>query len=320
MLDQEQQKLNPVPQGATSLVLDLPHLQMAALTWGNPDDRPLMALHGWLDNAMTFVHLAPELARAGYYVVAPDFAGHGFSDWRPAGQAYLLMENCFDVQAAALALGWTQFTLVGHSMGAGVASLLAGAHPDAIDKLVMIDGLGTLTTPDEEAASQLGRALGRWIGHQQKRQEQLSGTFPLLPGKIYSSIREAAEARMKGVGAVDVGAALQLCQRALKRVDAEHQAGGWYWQSDSRLRHPSPWRLTETQNESFMRAIQAPALMIEAEEGLLIERPEIETRFQLLSQGQKRVLAGGHHLHLEEATAAETASAVIEFLAAEPHE
>jgi hypothetical protein len=117
-----------------------------------------------------------------------------------------------------------------------------------------------------------------------------------------------------------MGAALQLCQRALKRVDAEHQAGGWYWQSDSRLRHPSPWRLTETQNESFMRAIQAPALMIEAEEGLLIERPEIETRFQLLSQGQKRVLAGGHHLHLEEATAAETASAVIEFLAAEPHE
>lgn len=304
--------LQPIPEGATPLVIELPHLQMAALAWGDPKNQPLLALHGWLDNAMTYVHLGPELAKAGYYVVALDFAGHGWSSWRPAGQPYLLMENCFDVQAAALALGWKEFTLVGHSMGAGVASLLAAAHPEAVTRLVMLDGLGTLTTPDEEAAAQLGRALGRWIGHQQKQAGEENGSS--LPGKIYASIQEAAEARMQGVGAVDLGAALQLCQRALARVDEEHQAGGWYWRSDSRLRHPSPWRLTEAQNQAFMRAIKAPALLIEAEEGLLIQRPEIETRFQLLEKGSKQVLKGGHHLHLEEATAQTTAEAVIRFL------
>lgn len=317
MLDQQQQNLCPVPEGATSLVLDLPHLQMAALAWGDPEGQPLMALHGWLDNAMTFVHLAPELAKAGYYVVAPDFAGHGFSDWRPAGQPYLLIENCFDIQAAALVLGWSRFTLIGHSMGAGVASLLAGAHPDAIDKLVMLDGLGTVTTTDDEAPALLGRALGRWIGHQQKHWEQQDAGLPPLPGRVYTSIREAAEARMKGVGAVDMGAALHLCQRALRRVDDEHQAGGWYWQSDTRLRHPSPWRLTEAQNQAFMRAIQAPTLFIEAEGGLLIDRPEIQTRFAQVSQGQKKVMAGGHHLHLEAATAEVTAAVVRDFLLAE---
>ncbi|SFB82382.1 Pimeloyl-ACP methyl ester carboxylesterase [Marinospirillum celere] len=307
-----QPSLNPTPEGSTPLVLELPHLQMAALAWGDPADKPLLALHGWLDNAMTYVHLGPELAKAGYYVVALDFAGHGFSDWRPAGQPYLLMENCFDVQAAALALGWSRFTLVGHSMGAGVASLLAAAHPEAVEKLVMIDGLGTLTTPDDEAAAQMGRALGRWIGHQQK--QLLQEEEPALPSKIYASIKEAAEARMKGVGAVDYEAALALCQRALKQVDEEHEAGGWYWRSDARLRHPSPWRLTEAQNEAFMRAIQAPALLIEAEQGLLIQRPEIETRFQLLQKGSRQVLTGGHHLHLEEATAEANAAVVTEFL------
>ncbi|WP_114416348.1 alpha/beta fold hydrolase [Marinospirillum perlucidum] len=309
-----QEQLLPQPEGSREILLDLPHLQLAALTWGDPSGRPLMALHGWLDNAMTFVHLAPRLAEAGYYVVAPDLAGHGFSQWRPAGQAYVLMENCFDVQAAALALGWSRFTLVGHSMGAGIASLLAAAHPEAIEQLVLVDGLGTLTTPDDEAAAQLGRALGRWLGHQQKQLEARESSFKLPPGRLYASLEEAAQARMQGVGAVDYQAAWQLCQRALQRVEPEAEAGGWFWRSDSRLRHPSPWRLTEGQNRAFMRAIQAPTLLIEATEGLLIDRPEIHERLQLLPRGELQQVSGGHHLHLEEATARVTAETVVTFL------
>ncbi|SFX06704.1 alpha/beta fold hydrolase [Marinospirillum alkaliphilum] len=304
--------LHPIPEGAETLTLNLPHLQLAALAWGDPDGKPLLALHGWLDNAMTFARLAPVLAKVGYRVVAPDFAGHGYSDWRPAGQTYLLMENCFDVQAAALALGWSRFTLIGHSMGAGVASLLAGAHPEVVEKLVMLDGIGSLTTPDEEAAAQLGRALGRWIGHQEKYAE--SDPLSAFSARIYASVQDAAEARMKGVGAVDFDAALMLCQRALRQVDETHQAGGWFWRSDSRLRHPSPWRLTEAQNLSFMKAIQAPTLLVEAQQGLLINRPEIETRFQALTNAQKSVLEGGHHLHLETGSCDAVAEVVVKFL------
>lgn len=305
-------QLLPVPAGAEEILLRLPHLQLRALAWGDPQGRPLLALHGWLDNAMTFVRLAPALAAAGYRVVAPDFAGHGYSDWRPAGQTYLLMENCFDIQAAALALGWDRFTLLGHSMGAGVASLLAGAHPQAVEKLVMLDGIGTLTAPEEETAAQLGRALGRWIGHQEKYAD--SDPLSAFSGKIYSSIQAAAEARMKGVGAVDLEAALQLCQRALQQVDEAHAAGGWFWRSDSRLRHPSPWRLTEAQNLSFMQSIQAETLLVEAEQGLLINRPEIEKRFATIKNAQKAVIAGGHHLHLEASSAGDVITAVLNFL------
>ena len=310
----ETQALQPVPAGAEALTLGLPHLQLAGLAWGDPGGKPLLALHGWLDNAMSFVHLGPRLAQAGYRVVALDLPGHGLSDWRPAGQPYVLMENCFDVEAAARALGWTSFTLVGHSMGASIATLLSAAHPNAIERLVLIDGLGTLTTPDEEAPAQLGRALGRWLGHLQKAEARLEQEPMPLPGKIYATLQEATEARMQGVGAVDFQAAWQLCQRALVPVAAGYQAGGWYWRSDPRLRHPSPWRLTEAHNRAFIRAIQASCLLIEARQGLLIGRPEIAERCALLSSGKKLVLQGGHHLHLEQETSDLTAEKIVGFL------
>lgn len=304
-----------VPEGAEEIRLQLPHLQLAALAWGDPNGKPLLALHGWLDNAMSFVKLAPALAAAGYRVVAIDFVGHGFSDWRPAGQTYLMLDNCFDVQAAVMALGWTQFTLVGHSMGAGVASLLAGAHPSVVEKLVLIDGLGTLTTPDKDAADQLGQALARWIGYQEKTQnkddkEQVSS----FSGRVYSSIEAAAKARMKGVGAVDYAAALQLCQRALQQNDLAEPDAGWFWRSDSRLRHPSPFRLTETQNLSFMAAIEAPTLYLEGDKGLMLDRPEIVTRLKTIKNIQKVALAGGHHLHLEEASFKAVEEEIVKFL------
>lgn len=307
--------LKTVPEGAEEIRLQLPHLELAALAWGDPAGKPLLALHGWLDNAMTFVKLAPALAAAGYRVVALDFVGHGFSDWRPAGQTYLQIDNCFDVQAAAMALGWQRFTLVGHSMGAGVASLLAGTLPKAVKKLILIDGIGTLTTSDQDAADQLGKAMARWIGHQErnyyKDDKDLISSFS---GKIYPSVDAAAKARMQGVGAVDYAAALQLCQRALQDVEPNSATKGWFWRSDSRLRHPSAFRLTEAQNLSFMSAIEAPTLMIEGDKGLLVNRPEIATRLQAIKNSQKSVLAGGHHLHLEDASYQAVVTEIIKFL------
>ena len=50
-------------------------LKLAGLSWGKPGDRPLLALHGWLDNAASFSLLAPLMT--GYHVVALDLTGHG---------------------------------------------------------------------------------------------------------------------------------------------------------------------------------------------------------------------------------------------------
>mgnify|MGYP006388282055 CR=1 FL=1 len=63
------------------------NLQLAGLSWGEPGEKPLLALHGWLDNAASFIPLLPLLEK--YHVVALDFAGHGGSEHRAAGYDYV---------------------------------------------------------------------------------------------------------------------------------------------------------------------------------------------------------------------------------------
>ena len=57
--------------------LSLGHIELAAHLFGPADGLPVIALHGWLDNANSFSRLAPQLK--GLRIVALDLAGHGYS-------------------------------------------------------------------------------------------------------------------------------------------------------------------------------------------------------------------------------------------------
>jgi len=72
---------------ARDIEIALPHLRLAACSWGDPALPPLLALHGWLDNAASFERLAPLLCEH-FHIVAIDLAGHGRSQHRPAGLWY----------------------------------------------------------------------------------------------------------------------------------------------------------------------------------------------------------------------------------------
>jgi pimeloyl-ACP methyl ester carboxylesterase len=80
----------------------------------------VLALHGWLDNAASFVPLAAQLP--GLELVAIDLPGHGHSAHLPIGAVYTTPAAITHVLDVADALGWDRFTLIGHSMGAGIAS------------------------------------------------------------------------------------------------------------------------------------------------------------------------------------------------------
>jgi pimeloyl-ACP methyl ester carboxylesterase len=73
--------------------LSLPHIELAAHLFGPQDGIPVIALHGWLDNANSFARLAPKLE--GLRILALDMAGHGHSDHRPPGSAYRTTPTTF---------------------------------------------------------------------------------------------------------------------------------------------------------------------------------------------------------------------------------
>ena len=100
------------------------NLRLSVKCWGNPKDEPMLAFHGWLDNAATFDNLAPLLNQ--HRVISIDLPGHGFSQHRPVGSAYHFSDLIIDIIEVIDVLCLEKVSLLGHSMGAGVASYLAG--------------------------------------------------------------------------------------------------------------------------------------------------------------------------------------------------
>ncbi len=137
--------------------VDLPLGRIAGLRGGDPSAPKVIALHGWLDNAASFVPLAERLG--GIELFAMDLPGHGHSAHLSPGAEYTSFVAINAVLDVADALGWSRFALLGHSMGAGIASLIAAAVPQRVGGLVAIEALGALAETPEHAAARLRQSV-----------------------------------------------------------------------------------------------------------------------------------------------------------------
>ena len=99
--------------------------------------RPVLLVHGFTANSDEVAGVVEPLADLGWHVVAPDLRGHGQSDRPTDADAYSLELMAADVLAVADRLGWDRFALLGHSMGGGVAQLIALEHPERLTGLVL---------------------------------------------------------------------------------------------------------------------------------------------------------------------------------------
>ncbi len=101
----------------------------------------LLLIHGMAGSSETWRAVIPQLSRR-YRVIAPDLLGHGRSD-KPRGDYSL---GAFAVWLRDLLdeLGVSRATIVGQSLGGGVAMQFVYQHPDYCQRLVLISsgGLG----------------------------------------------------------------------------------------------------------------------------------------------------------------------------------
>ena len=96
---------------------------------GPPSGWPVVCLHGWSASLYLFRHSLALLAERGFRVVAVDLRGHGLSDKPQARGSYSLDAHLADLDALLDALGFPRVTLVGQSMGGGLALHYALRHP-----------------------------------------------------------------------------------------------------------------------------------------------------------------------------------------------
>ncbi|HEV7872213.1 MAG TPA: alpha/beta fold hydrolase [Modestobacter sp.] len=119
----------------------------------------LLLLHGLLGSGASFGPALDELART-HRVLAPDLLGHGASE-KPSGD-YSLGSLATLVRDLLVVLGVDSATVVGHSLGGGVAMQLAYQFPTTAERLVLVDsgGLGRTVSPALRAVALPG---AEWV-------------------------------------------------------------------------------------------------------------------------------------------------------------
>lgn len=258
----------------------LPHLALHAQVWGHATLPSLVALHGWLDNAGSFARLAPLLA-ARYRVIALDLPGHGHSGHLAAGASYHYVDYVQAVLAAADALQLDRYTLLGHSLGAGIAALVAAASPERIERLLLIEGLGPLGDDGSHTLQRFRDALAPHGTHRK-------------PLRVFRDVTQAVAARSMASG-LPAELARPIVERGL--VETE---GGWRWRSDPRLTRPSAVRLAETQVHALLRGIGAPTALLLAQPATsYLPGALMQARAACVANITVSHLGGGHHLQLE---------------------
>jgi haloacetate dehalogenase len=103
---------------------------------------PVILLHGFPETWYAWRHQIPVLAEH-YRVIVPDLRGYGNTEKPAAGYAKKTMAR--DVLELMRHLGIKRAPIVGHDRGARVATRFAKDHPHALERLVVMDNIPTLT-------------------------------------------------------------------------------------------------------------------------------------------------------------------------------
>jgi pimeloyl-ACP methyl ester carboxylesterase len=265
---------------------------LEGLHWSRPGAPRVLCLHGWLDNAASFVPLSAFLK--DFDLLALDFAGHGFSSHRSETSRYYFSDNLYDIDAALDVLGWDTCHIIGHSMGGGAASCFAAALPERVNRLVLLDAAGVMTLPTDQAATQL-------------RSSMISVRKSRSFLKPYVSIEEAMLARQQKSPLSDAAARL-LCERSL-----EHTGDYYQWRTDPRLNWRSPQLFSDAHALDLLAAIQAPTLVISSPTAInYFGEDMLQKRLSAIGNCLHVMDDGHHHFHMEQP--AHVAACITEFL------
>ena len=214
------------PRGVASGAITETKIHANGLTFDAREAGPkngelVIMLHGFPQSSYEWRNQMPELARAGYHVVAPDQRGYS-PGARPTSDAdYTIDHMVADTIAIADHFHAQKFHLVGHDWGAGVAWATAIAHPNRLQ---------TLTAVSVPHPAAYAKASENPAGEQSQKKGYVN-TFA-APGAAAGLANAGFLRAAAGTGATDADIAEYL--KVLGTPEAMDAALAWYRANDLR--------------------------------------------------------------------------------------
>jgi pimeloyl-ACP methyl ester carboxylesterase len=260
-------------------------LRFAVHRWGDSGATPaLVLLHGWGDSGASFAPLAERWA-AHAPVAAPDMRGFGGSEHLDTDSQYYFPDHIPDLDALLGQLSpQAPVALVGHSMGAQIASLYAGIRPGRVAQLVILDGLHLPNSDPAEAPKRYRRWLARLAEPPEAR--------------VYDSFTALAERVRRNHPALDEAGALRVAY-AWGRAEGD----GVVLRMDPRHRIRGPLLHRAAEAKAIWREITAPTLFVDGGRSpfpeAIDEEERAERRACFARHETVTIADAGHMLHFD---------------------
>lgn len=244
------------------------------------NQQDLLCLHGWLDNANSFLDLAKNL---NHNLIALDLPGQGLSDHLEDAAHYHMLDSIYWIEKIRRHFQWEKVNFLCHSLGGVLASIYAGCFPEHTKQVISIDSLGPISNPADKTQTQLRNSI---LSRIQIAEKGL---------RVHDSKQSCIQARCKS-GHISYSAAELLIDRACKEIK-----GKWYWNHDYRLSIPSALRMSNEQCVDIFQNIECPFHLIKAKNGFELVDWAIKSRAKYIKNFHLHQVEGGHHVHMENA-------------------
>ncbi|OBT00940.1 hydrolase [Vibrio tasmaniensis] len=284
---------------------------------GNPETTAttVVFIHGWLDNSASFSSVISnlEVLSPNSHLVAIDLFGHGFSSHK-SGSYYPFHDYIDDLHQLVTKLSPNRLVLVGHSLGALIASCYSAAFPEKVSGLVQIEGHGPLSEAPHETVSRLRDGVLSRLRQRRKPSRPLASLEDAIKLRAHANqikaelIAPIVERGIVELSNVDRAVVAQAAfdqttvdQVAFDQATVEQGIAEfdncWQWRCDPNLKCDSLYRMSQAHAEAIMAAIECPQLIVLGNDGF---RHLQHNRYKSAHSSLNiETVPGGHHCHLE---------------------
>ncbi|XP_054011901.1 probable serine hydrolase [Hylaeus anthracinus] len=291
----------PLLNSVKEVEIKVPGWQIKGKLWGPEDKQPILALHGWQDNAGSFDALAPILSE-NTPILTIDLPGHGLSSWLPTGMMYDNIMYILLIKRIQNYFGWDKIKIMGHSFGGFLSFYYASLLPKDMEYVILLD-VPLLSIPISRTKynKYFSENISKFIEMDEftsKPKYTETEIITRLMAGMKNSLNEAS------------------CRMLMKRGATKEENGTYTFNRDPRIKYlPLLSQFITEDIQMSAECMTSPCLLISATKSHLYNEADVSKCVNLMKDNKTvywEKVEGLHHVHMMDPKA--VANIIFSFL------